>query len=284
MKKRIIAFMFVALTVLLAGCVKDDEITFSGVEETVIFVGSEFNNLAGVGVTSKQLGIITDITVTGNVDTENVGEYTLTYSVMDANKVKVTKDRLIKVVYEANVLALVNALAHYNSADNYQLNVDFKVENEQIYNPQNYSILMKFDGDKAYFQMNEIEEYYENRQSRIYTYSRDGVTWSVSDERVSSISNSYQFISRFKYNDFTFEKGEEGKDDLYKLIPGHEAPVNDFLYQQLENAEFENFAIKLNNQKLEKISFLIKLPGLISYDMTMTFSDFGNINLVLPII
>nr|WP_255702408.1 Rib/alpha-like domain-containing protein [Peptoniphilus sp. KCTC 25270] len=78
----------------------DDAPVFSGVENKTIFMGDTFNSLEGVTVTDDEDGTIatTKVTVTGEVNTQEAGDYTLTYSVTDSvgNVTKINRE--IKVL------------------------------------------------------------------------------------------------------------------------------------------------------------------------------------------
>ncbi|MGL5068937.1 MAG: immunoglobulin-like domain-containing protein [Sarcina sp.] len=70
----------------------------SGVLDKTIKVGDNFNPLAGITANDKEDGNMTSkIKVTGNVDTNKPGKYTLTYSVTDSDNETVTIKRVITV-------------------------------------------------------------------------------------------------------------------------------------------------------------------------------------------
>ncbi|MBL1227216.1 immunoglobulin-like domain-containing protein [Enterococcus sp. BWR-S5] len=73
----------------ITGTIKiiNDKPTITGVEDTEISVGDNFNPLAGVTATDYEDGDIpvTSITVGGTVNSNIPGEYTLTYSVVDSH-------------------------------------------------------------------------------------------------------------------------------------------------------------------------------------------------------
>ena len=70
----------------------------SGVGNQTITVGESFDPLAGVTATDKENGDLTDkIEVTGRVNTNEEGSYTLTYSVTDSDGNETTAKRVITV-------------------------------------------------------------------------------------------------------------------------------------------------------------------------------------------
>lgn len=82
---------------------KVTEIT--GVKNTTISVGKEFDPKEGIKAISKTGAIITDqIEIKGSVDTTKVGTYTLTYQVSDGTGNLVTKKRKITVKDNTNVI------------------------------------------------------------------------------------------------------------------------------------------------------------------------------------
>jgi ABC-type oligopeptide transport system substrate-binding subunit len=72
---------------------------FAGISDVAIYVGDEFNPLAGVSASDAESGNVTaNITVSGSVDTETEGVYTLTYTVTDANGGSTTVTREVTVL------------------------------------------------------------------------------------------------------------------------------------------------------------------------------------------
>ncbi|MDD9157142.1 DUF5011 domain-containing protein [Aliivibrio sp. S4TY2] len=71
---------------------------FSGVANTTVKIGTEFNALAGVKATDAEDGDLTStITLEGSVDTTTAGKYTLTYTVKDSADQTVTATRTVTV-------------------------------------------------------------------------------------------------------------------------------------------------------------------------------------------
>lgn len=72
--------------------------TFSGLADTTILLGSTFDALAGVSAHDEEDGDLTaHISVSGQVDTQTVGRYTLTYQVSDSAGQQVTQSRNVTV-------------------------------------------------------------------------------------------------------------------------------------------------------------------------------------------
>jgi len=107
--KKFLGFLLIAVfAVGLASCEKDpvdpiDPITtntasISGVTEATVTVGDTFDALFGVTATDTVSGDITSsITVTGTVNLNNAGNYTLTYKVTgsDGNEITVTRSVIV---------------------------------------------------------------------------------------------------------------------------------------------------------------------------------------------
>ncbi|WP_279152809.1 immunoglobulin-like domain-containing protein, partial [Photobacterium iliopiscarium] len=72
--------------------------TIAGITDARVQHKTTFNPLAGVTATDKEDGNLTDsIAVTGNVDTQRVGDYVLTYSVTDSNDNETVSPRKVTV-------------------------------------------------------------------------------------------------------------------------------------------------------------------------------------------
>lgn len=106
MKKMLLLLAAFSLSLMLAACGgKDDNPlpdatapTFSGVGNTEITVGDSFDPLSGVTATDAKDGDVTsDITVSGTVDVNTVGNYTLTYTVTDSDGNEKTATRTVTV-------------------------------------------------------------------------------------------------------------------------------------------------------------------------------------------
>ncbi|MGL4992212.1 MAG: glycosyl hydrolase family 18 protein [Sarcina sp.] len=78
--------------------------TITGVENSSVKIGSSFNPLDGVSATDYIDGDLTDlIMVTGNVDTDTLGSYPLTYSVTNSRNLTTTVTRIITIQNEETI-------------------------------------------------------------------------------------------------------------------------------------------------------------------------------------
>ena len=133
------------------GGITNSKPVLSGVENKTITVGDSFDKMSGVTATDKEDGVITSkVTVSGSVNTSVAGDYTLTYSVTDANGATTTATRVITVKEKAqnsedvnndgkvDVTDLSLVAAKYNMKSN-----DYGYENK--YDINNDGIIDLFD-------------------------------------------------------------------------------------------------------------------------------------------
>jgi chitinase len=84
----------------------------SGVANKSIMVGDSFNPLSGVSASDTEDGAITNITVSGAVNTNVAGRYTLTYTVRDSGGLTATKSCVIEVVAPVNKLPVISGVSN----------------------------------------------------------------------------------------------------------------------------------------------------------------------------
>lgn len=132
MKKLFLLFTFVFLVLGLVAC--EEEVvtpipseptptpvetvdttapTISGTDNVIILVGDTFNALTGVTATDDIDGTITNISVSGTVNTAVAGTYTITYSVTDAAGNVTTATRTVTV----SAVAYPTGTFNYRFAD-----------------------------------------------------------------------------------------------------------------------------------------------------------------------
>ena len=130
MKKLFLALLMTAFVLTLSACggddpvcvspqvleggvcvdpeVNEDAAAFSGVAEVSLTVGDTFNQLDGVTAVDELDGDITSsINVTGNLDLDTVGNYSLTYTVTDSD------GNVSEVVRTIVVVSLTGCAVHY---------------------------------------------------------------------------------------------------------------------------------------------------------------------------
>jgi hypothetical protein len=118
MKKNILitaCFAFVLGTFFLSGCKKDDTtapvVTLNGSSSMTISLNSTFVD-PGATASDDKDGNISNVTLSGTVDKDTKGDYTLTYSATDAAGNTGTATRTVHVVNDAEPLA-----GNYNVTD-----------------------------------------------------------------------------------------------------------------------------------------------------------------------
>ncbi|KIE44458.1 carbohydrate binding domain protein [Clostridium argentinense CDC 2741] len=100
-----------------------------GIEDKKIFIGETFDAMEGVTAIDKEDGNLTDkIIVTGNVDTNIAGAYTLIYTVEDSEGLITTKERIITVKEKPDI-----------TDDNFDLNKIYLEGDTVIYKGEKYT-------------------------------------------------------------------------------------------------------------------------------------------------
>ena len=142
--------------------------TINGVANKEIYVGDNFNPLAGITAFDKEDGDLTSkITVTGSVDTSKVGSYTLTYTVTDSKGLKATATAIITVSEKSTT----NTAPVISGVSNKQINKG------DIFNPlAGITASDKEDGDLT----NKITVKGTVDTSKVGSYE---LTYSVSDSK-----------------------------------------------------------------------------------------------------
>jgi hypothetical protein len=110
MRKKLLSFAAVILTsgvLVFTGCKKDDAtapvVTLNGAESVTIALNSSYTELGATATDDKDGAIVP--TVTGTVNKDLVGTYTITYSATDAAGNEGTATRTVIVRNEADIYA-----------------------------------------------------------------------------------------------------------------------------------------------------------------------------------
>ncbi len=91
---------------------------FDGVSDTTVILGTTFDPMAGVTANDAEDGDLTStITHTGSVDVNEIGNYTLVYSVTDSANQTVTAERKVSVTDGSNCAAAWDADTVYVEGD-----------------------------------------------------------------------------------------------------------------------------------------------------------------------
>src|SRR5690554_6341130 len=101
-KKLFISGLFLLVAVLLVACKRTPEEdalpVINGATNKTIEVGTAFDPKAGVTATFEDEDLTDDIVITGTVDVDEVGTYTLTSTVENAAGAEATVNRAITVI------------------------------------------------------------------------------------------------------------------------------------------------------------------------------------------
>ncbi|CAM3914356.1 immunoglobulin-like domain-containing protein [Vibrio aquimaris] len=135
----------------------------NGINNETILVNSDFDPMEGVSATDAEDGDISNsaIQVSGQVNTEIVGQYTLTYQVTDAAGETTTNDRIITVTDEETGSGTWDPEAIYNTGD------------QVLYNGVNYTAQWWTQGDEpgtsAVWQAEDDGQIHEWSSTQTYT-------------------------------------------------------------------------------------------------------------------
>ena len=113
--------------------VENTKPVLNGVVDKEIKVGDKFDPMSGVTAIDKEDGDLTSkIKVTGKVDTNKAGKYTLTYKVTDSANATTTESRVITVVED-------NTVTPPTPGDNFDLNKVYNAGDKVIYKGKEYT-------------------------------------------------------------------------------------------------------------------------------------------------
>ncbi|WP_162813963.1 immunoglobulin-like domain-containing protein [Vibrio tetraodonis] len=135
----------------------------NGVNNETILVNSDFDPMEGVSATDAEDGDISNsaIQVSGQVNTEIVGQYTLTYQVTDAAGETTTNERVITVTDEETGSGTWDPETIYNTGD------------QVLYNGLNYTAQWWTQGDEpgssAVWQAEDDGQIHEWSSTQTYT-------------------------------------------------------------------------------------------------------------------
>lgn len=157
--------------------------------------------------------------------------------------------------------------------DNYEMNVDI-----YIYNEIKSTLVIKYDGNKSYYQENNnVEFYFERITNRlINVYEKQGERFSFSEE--SSVrERKYDFFGKIKSDWFVLENDkfileDDFFDNIMELIIVDKSiTLNYGMISISENDEKIKFEFRFKNERDP-------------YFMYIAVNNINNVNIVLPVV
>lgn len=267
---------------------KEETASISGVTDVTVDFGSTFDPLDGVTATDSIDGAIlsSEIVVSGTVDTNTSGTYTLTYTVTGSDGKEVTATRVVTVseeplecgdnreevngecvVVDQDLEDIKNALNETILLTNYQLVVLITNGDDS------YEMTLSFDDQLALFEMGENDVvYYETTTSGIKAYIKQGDLYVV--ETVDQIE-AFSFYEELDPKWFT------KTGDYFLLGSQHISTISGMITDYMPDGAMNNFKVGLKDEYLEYFMFNV-ISGDETYLLTFTFDMIGEVDLELP--
>ena len=135
--------------------------------------------------------------------------------------------------------------------------------------------IIRFDHDKSYFIMGDTMGYYHRDGDQCYAYD---VTFTAAFKQViacDTIHPAYTFYKNFEAD--WFSETEDG----YQANAAGLDFVKDAFSQHLEVVEITNLYLTLQGEQFDTLSLTLTTVAY-TYELTMTFSHFNAVSLVLP--
>lgn len=193
------------------------------VSDKEIYLNSDFDPLEGVTASDAEDGEIKDIEYKGEVKTDEVGDYKITYTVTDKNGQKTEKTITVKVI--VNQLPVINV-----SDKTIYLNSDFDpLDGVTAYDPEDGTIT-KINVDLNEVKTNELGQYkvtYSVTDSYEQTVTKT-ITVTVS-EKVLEEKDGEFYLDGIKWNDNSKKYEISG----YLIQLGAKNGIDDYLKFQL---------------------------------------------------
>ncbi|MCD4827600.1 MAG: hypothetical protein K8Q99_07475 [Acholeplasmataceae bacterium] len=176
------------------------------------------------------------------------------------------------VIVDQDLEDMKIALAATKELSNYKIEV--VVEYSQNTIEYSYEMSLSFDDNLAMFEMEDEKIYYESLETSVNQYTKQGNSYlleSVDQEM------GYGFYQMLEASWFT------KLNDYYILSNQYLDQVSELIQSDFPEGEVNNFKVGLLNEKLDYFSFDMIL-GEETYHLTFSFTAFGQVGLVLPVI
>lgn len=289
---KIIKFILIfALILTVVGCEadsKEETASILGVSDVTIEYGLPFDPLEGVTATDSIDGpiAVSEIEVSGTVDINTAGTYTLTYTVTGSDGKEVTATRVVTVSEEPLVCGdnqeivngecviidqdledIKNALNKTILLTNYQMNVLITNGDDS------YEMTLSFDENIALFEMGENDvTYYETTSTGINEYIKQGDMYVI---------QSVDQIEGFSFYEELDPKWFTKTGDYFLLGSQHLSNISGMLTDYFPDGAMNNFKVGLDETYLAYFKFDV-LSGEETYQLTFTFNMIGEVALELP--
>ena len=267
---------------------KEETASISGVSDITIEFGSEFDPLEGVTATDSKDGqiAITEIVVSGTVDTNTAGTYTLTYTVTgsDGKEVIVAREVTVGdeplecgdnqeevngecVIVDQDLEDIKNALNETIALTNYQ--IDVLITNGE----DSYEMTLSFDDQIALFEIGENDiTYYETTSTGINEYTKQGDVFVM--ETVDQVEG-FSFYEELDPTWFT------KTGDYFLLGSQYISNISGMMSDYFPDGAMNNFKVGLGDEYLDYFKFNV-ISGEETYQLTFTFDMIGEVALELP--
>lgn len=240
---------------------------FTGVDDVSIYVGTAFNPMTGVNALDAEDGDVTSsISVNGVVNSNQPGNYTLTYTVEDRSGNLAEAIRVVSVVLKP----LDAAILAYEESTSLTMSLLFVSGTE--------SNLMLVQMDQTAMKVEVLDEtvYYEIDGETCYYYEFVEETWSKSTVECSEKGTlELQFLTNFSSAYFVEQTIDQ--QVVYVLKMEYYASLQLFLGSTITS----NFRMTLSEGLIQEIRFTM-IRNSITFDMTITLSDYNETAVTLP--
>lgn len=289
---KIIKFILIfALILTVVGCEadsKEETASILGVSDVTIEYGLPFDPLEGVTATDSIDGpiAVSEIEVSGTVDINTAGTYTLTYTVTGSDGKEVIATRIVTVSEEPLVCGdnqeivngecviidqdledIKNALNKTILLTNYQMNVLITNGDDS------YEMTLSFDENIALFEMGENDvTYYETTSTGINEYIKQGDMYVI---------QSVDQIEGFSFYEALDPKWFTKTGDYFLLGSQHLSNISGMITDYFPDGAMNNFKVGLGETYLAYFKFDV-LSGEETYQLTFTFDMIGEVALELP--
>lgn len=173
-----------------------------------------------------------------------------------------------EAIYEPEELALMNAIANFETMSNYKL--DVTIQNGVLL----YDAEIEFDDEKSSFLFDGQKEYFENVGGVIHHYIPQGEVYAKETITLDPLGE-YDFFKAFEIEWFTYNNGKY----FMNLQNQDEAQV--FFEASFPESELSGFEMTIVDDYVTEMIFFL-LAEEVNYRFIIEFNSIGTVNIVLP--